>query len=582
MKTFGVDRSSYYNKVNKGRRDSRKVLGAFYCETETEKEESVRNLSFKECDRIKICAANGYTLKAKVEGRQVYVEQKSEDGTIKSCRINPMNVQKDTKDPIERIAMEAWEKKGEEKEMYVSEIMPGFLYNIYKGRTANEEGAAGSEQKQGIMENSLLGKIELKSADSDTTCVMTAKYAENSTEADPVILVTAEQDGKQVSYQVHVNDVDTRNATAVEMFALCSYADAAGWSFGKENSFQMLKDFVKNAPGMNINGIDSYAIENLVGGKKDWVKAVEKTMEEHGRKNGGEIQFQEGIKLLGIFYKAGADENLEDGSEAVFSPEKIEGYLGVLRKFRDSQFDRGEMVGCRETAIICNDLLNISDDMTGKSEYAANLAGFGQIYRMEGRTQSGVIGFESIGAGNHTYLMHARYADNSTQENPIILVSIYNPVTDSYEEKQTVAVNKIDPENATQIEMFALCSHAQAQGDVEAGRIYRNLIDYTAGYYEDGYTADTLDDFLTKKRNWIEAVRNGITEEMALKDGNAARWKDLLLDFLKRCAENKFEEVLDEEERSGTEKIESGKENEETEDVVSEDAVKKLFEDRQI
>ena len=42
-----------------------------------------------------------------------------------------------------------------------------------------------------------------------------AKYADTSTEADPVIKVG--------DYEIHVNDVDPRQATGMEMFALMSY-----------------------------------------------------------------------------------------------------------------------------------------------------------------------------------------------------------------------------------------------------------------------------------------------------------------------------------------------------------------------
>ena len=47
-----------------------------------------------------------------------------------------------------------------------------------------------------------------------------AEYADSSTEQDPIIKVG--------DYEVRVNDVDPKNATEIEMFALTSYMDDKG------------------------------------------------------------------------------------------------------------------------------------------------------------------------------------------------------------------------------------------------------------------------------------------------------------------------------------------------------------------
>ena len=47
-----------------------------------------------------------------------------------------------------------------------------------------------------------------------------AEYADSSTEQDPIIKVG--------DYEVRVNDVDPKNATEIEMFALTSYMDDRG------------------------------------------------------------------------------------------------------------------------------------------------------------------------------------------------------------------------------------------------------------------------------------------------------------------------------------------------------------------
>ena len=63
--------------------------------------------------------------------------------------------------------------------------------------------------------------------------------------------------------------------------------------------------------------------------------------------------------------------------------------------------------------------------------------------------------------------IQAMYANNSTEENPIIEVSMYDDNWDVIKIYR-VRINDIDPHNATQLEMFALCSHL----DNLAGKSY--------------------------------------------------------------------------------------------------------------
>lgn len=71
-----------------------------------------RFIETSESDCVKVYAALGFTLKAQVraEEHRVYVEQKNEDGTYQAYEVNPLLLSEDTKDPIEQIAAEAWEK----------------------------------------------------------------------------------------------------------------------------------------------------------------------------------------------------------------------------------------------------------------------------------------------------------------------------------------------------------------------------------------------------------------------------------------------------------------------------------------
>ncbi len=75
-------------------------------------EVSVRRIRAEESDHIKGFAAEGYTLKAQVsiDEQRVYIEQKNEDGSYQAYEVNPLLISKDTDNPIEQMAAEAWEK----------------------------------------------------------------------------------------------------------------------------------------------------------------------------------------------------------------------------------------------------------------------------------------------------------------------------------------------------------------------------------------------------------------------------------------------------------------------------------------
>ena len=73
---------------------------------------ALRHISYSESDHVKTFVQEGYTLKAQVrmEAHMVYIEQKNEDGSSFAYEVNPLKVSKETKDPIEQMAVEAWEK----------------------------------------------------------------------------------------------------------------------------------------------------------------------------------------------------------------------------------------------------------------------------------------------------------------------------------------------------------------------------------------------------------------------------------------------------------------------------------------
>lgn len=76
-----------------------------------------RRVTYLESDHVRSCAGQGFALMAQVDvdSRSVYVEQKLENGTVKGYEVSIDEVAQDTTDPIERMALEAWEKKEPER-----------------------------------------------------------------------------------------------------------------------------------------------------------------------------------------------------------------------------------------------------------------------------------------------------------------------------------------------------------------------------------------------------------------------------------------------------------------------------------
>ena len=69
----------------------------------------VRHMSYEESDNIEIAVTEGYTLKGKLEGSQVYVEAKYDDGRLEAYQVDTERVLAQTQHMIERFAVETAE-----------------------------------------------------------------------------------------------------------------------------------------------------------------------------------------------------------------------------------------------------------------------------------------------------------------------------------------------------------------------------------------------------------------------------------------------------------------------------------------
>ncbi len=145
------------------------------------------------------------------------------------------------------------------------------------------------------------------------------------------------------------------------------------------------------------------------------------------------------------------------------------------------------------------------------------------------------IGFLSVPGTNMKYGMKAEYADNYSADNPVIKVTVQ---TLHGAEEYHINVREINPGNASEIEMFALCNYADATGQGTGGAFgsWQTLKYYSDNAVHNGYfeSSDTTELFQSLKQDWTSMVKsmigdymNGGLYKQAL-DGNK------LLDIFKR------------------------------------------------
>ena len=101
--------------------------------------------------------------------------------------------------------------------------------------------------------------------------------------------------------------------------------------------------------------------------------------------------------------------------------------------------------------------------------------------------------------GNQAYL--AQYSENSTLANPIVKVGDYE-----------ISVNDVDPENATEFEMFALMSHLDKTGQSrnEGMSSFSKMRTYSQQAERNGFCSGIADasEAWNSKRDWTKIIVN--------------------------------------------------------------------------
>ncbi|MFA9465270.1 MAG: hypothetical protein ACERKN_13380 [Velocimicrobium sp.] len=164
------------------------------------------------------------------------------------------------------------------------------------------------EETEEKNDSKLLGLTMIPEEGSNIIYGMRAQYAAESTEDNPIIQVTSNYGGKTVSYHIAINEVDPKNASQLEMFALCSYADDKGISDGGTfGSYQKLNVYSQNAQ-MNgycsgLGGTDSF-----INSKFNWKDIMTQMMDDY-LEGGIYNQYRDCKKLLALFDRFGTKKD---------------------------------------------------------------------------------------------------------------------------------------------------------------------------------------------------------------------------------------------------------------------------------
>lgn len=138
-------------------------------------------------------------------------------------------------------------------------------------------------EDEGENNGKVIGLTMIPYGDTDVRYGMKAQYAAESTPDHPVIQVTSNYGGKQAVYKVDVNEVDPRNASQLEMFALLSYSDDQGISDGGSfGSYQRMKNYADNAQ-MNGYWEGNEGWDSFANAKHDWIAIMNKMTDDYSQ-----------------------------------------------------------------------------------------------------------------------------------------------------------------------------------------------------------------------------------------------------------------------------------------------------------
>ena len=129
--------------------------------------------------------------------------------------------------------------------------------------------------------NQVIGQAGVFFGEEGKRYEMQARYAPDSTADDSIVRVSVKEGNERVSYDVKVFEVDPRNASQLEIFALMSYADDQGISLtGSMGSYRQLRMYADNAQ-QNGYWEGNGKLEDFVGNKQNWMQMMEQMYKDY-------------------------------------------------------------------------------------------------------------------------------------------------------------------------------------------------------------------------------------------------------------------------------------------------------------
>jgi len=187
-------------------------------------------------------------------------------------------------------------------------------YAEYYGSTSHSKTLSSSDSFMGTIsaastqvdkqaEGDVIGLKMIKKQGTNIFYGIKAIYSEKSTRENPIVNITTNYEGKKVSYNVNINEVNPNNASRLEMFALCSYADDQG--LGDNSTFGTYQTLCTYVEMANHNGYissdsDGDAWEKFENEKMSWVNMSQKVMDLLYDCN-DLIQYNKGISIMNLF-----------------------------------------------------------------------------------------------------------------------------------------------------------------------------------------------------------------------------------------------------------------------------------------
>lgn len=195
------------------------------------------------------------------------------------------------------------------------------------------------------------------------------------------------------------------------------------------------------------------------------------------------------------------------------------GSSGGFTKNFESAVDTNEVTGNVDTSVGTDSKEVHRARMSGKTahlfEGTESGENVGAVTLAESEDGGAFLGLTMVPEKGEsvTYGMRAILSCKSTPDNPIVQV-----ISNLGGQKQiyNVAVNKVNPESATQLEMFALLSYSDKMGTTDGGSFgsHQQLEVYAKNAAQNGYcqSLEGEDVFLNETFNWTEIVEKMMNE----------------------------------------------------------------------